>query len=167
MISKQNKGVWFAGGLTLVSLAAILGALLIVGGPQQARDERMDSKTFGQMLQTGQMLRCYYAEKGELPLEPRDALRLTPTDKNKNICKIRTRFGDQTFAKNITYTQPKTGTAKLCADFKRPIKSSNIKVMLQGAYISYQEETITAFAFNTPRPASGETCYLADFTNAP
>lgn len=163
MTKSHDFGTWLMGALVTTALVASLAALTIVGGPSQARDERSDSHTLGQLVSAGQMLKCYHAEKGRLPNDPADALLILTSKENRNTCRIGRRDNS---IDRITYTRPKPDTARLCATFKRPIKANTIQNMLYGADVSYEPQMAVLFDFNKARPEAGETCYEAIFTLA-
>lgn len=164
MTKSHDFGAWLMGALVTIALVASLAAFSIVGGPAQARDERSDSQTLGQLVMAGQMLKCYHAEKGILPDDPADALIIRTSKENQNTCRIGRRDNS---IDRITYTRPKPDTARLCATFKRPIRANTIHNMLYGTYVSYEPQMAVLFDFNKARPEAGETCYQAVFTRSP
>lgn len=161
MTKKRSLGGWLMGGLIGVSLMAILLALSVVGGPGKARDEKHDRTALAQLVSAGQMIKCYYSEKSQLPEQPEDAMRILVSDENRSACRLNRQSQKPDI--DITYTQLTPTKAQICATFKRPIKASNIQSMLRGTYLSYETQTIGLFSFDRSRPEAGLACYEADF----
>ena len=57
----------FGWGLAAIIIATVIGALMMVGGPSKARDEKIDAKRLSNMQQTARVIRCYADNKNDVP----------------------------------------------------------------------------------------------------
>lgn len=168
MTRPRKTGAFLISILAGLSLAAIIAGLVIIGGPQQAREVKHDEALLAELIKSGHFLKCYYAGTKDLP-ETQAQLRnwhqteILPKDCRRYNYSIRAPF-----FKEISYTRLSTRTARLCAIFKHPTPFANRRTDVRpsaNTYLSYESSTLAFFGFNKPRATAGEACFEASFSD--
>ncbi len=154
---------WVSG---LVMALAIIGGLLIIGGPGQARAEKQDNARLKAMSETAYAISCYSDNVGALPED--SAPIKTQVEKATSVitsskkCKNLNWETDPVSDKEFEYIRVEDHEFQLCAVFARP--SSD-----KGGYGKYRHVTGN-YAFDSvlsgmdkPRPNAGRHCYTAKY----
>lgn len=72
--SKRNLGPVLALTGAGIAIAAVIAGFIAVGGPGQARDERLDLFTEGHLFTTVEVLHCAFESSGGIPASFQEAL---------------------------------------------------------------------------------------------
>lgn len=156
--SKLNLGTLLAGGLVLISAAAVIAGLVIVGSPQKARDNKRDNNLLQALVISSRTLQCYKQNFGSLTEDPQEmiaalnALPSTKNDANKNRCTHADWPDDPIAGADVSYRDLNEETFEICGNFllpdpKMPESGNHSNNILIG--------------LNTPRQSAGEHCYIS------
>jgi hypothetical protein len=163
MTSKRDLGpaVALVGGVVI--LAAVIAGFLAIGGPGDARDQRLDYLTMSRIEALADGAQCAYSWS-EKTFETAEEVRLA-TDK---ILGSNGEFACRHFSSNlrniavgaganpdnpgdVTYSLMDDNHIRVCGNFRRPFDPDRPRSYAFG----YQDDT---FEFSRPRPA-GVYCY--------
>ena len=158
MTNKFN--VLFGWSVAAVIIAAIIGGLLMVGGPVKARDHKIDAKRLSNMHKTARVISCYADDNDDLPqtsAPAREALASRSISSGKTQrCKNLTWDVDPVTQTEFEYNRLGPQSFELCGVFartgdsqsgqKRPVYNVNNRDVLDT---------------KPPRESSGRFCYSA------
>jgi len=153
----------FGWGLAAIIIATIIGALMMVGGPSKARDEKIDAKRLSNMQQTARVISCYADDKNDVPETSQIAKtalgerNIFPqvNDKGRRRCLNLNWETDPVTQKEFEYKRLDQNSFELCAVFLR--KGSSHTQRTSYAYNYNQAVLITG----NPRESAGRHCYKA------
>lgn len=167
MTSRRDLGPILAvGGLVLV-VAAVIGGFLAVGGPGDARAQRLDDQTLDKLISLAHTAQCAYNAAGhtfptpdEMYAEAEKTARAGAQPECMQISPLPTvpkpvgSDGDPATPGEIDYVVIDDSHIRLCGNFRQPFDP-------QGDRPSYpaMERHVTYPEFQAPRPKSGPHCY--------
>jgi len=153
----------FGWGLAVIIIATVSGALMMVGGPSKARDEKIDATRLSNMQQTARVISCYADDINDVPksiqlaktaLEERS---ITPTanDKGRRRCRNLRWKTDPVTQEDFEYKRLSQKSFELCAVFLR-------KGSYQTRQASYNYNSNSAVLItDKQRESAGRHCYKA------
>ncbi len=160
MTSKRNLGPAIALTGAGIAVAAVIAGFVVVGGPGDARERRLDAMTIGRITDMMNIVQCAFNGTGVAPASFADALNATGwTDQNRSNVACRLGIESSYFAAADTDTPTTPGSAtykalgsdsvRVCANFRRPYEGEECEGVCYGSteYTEWLE----------PRP-SGVVC---------
>lgn len=166
MTRRRNLGVWMLAGLAGICITAVIAALLIVGGPGQARDEAFDKDVQRSLLSANWGLICFYEQNASLPESLSDLETWTGLGSRKDDCRSDYSRVRTTELASLRYERRSDSHARVCADFKRksPPWARRNQLRSQGIYWgNYPPEGVGLAGLTLPRADGGEHCYEGNF----
>lgn len=162
MTSKRNLGPVLALTGAGIAVAAVIAGFILVGGPGDARERRLDQMTMDRITAIFATIQCAYNATGAIPStidEARTTRALPPgPDVNAGLC------GDSVVMETlkvapqaaapgeITYSRIDSNHVKICGNFRRPkLKEESIDYYRTPLWAGYPQLSET-------RPA-GVHCY--------
>ncbi|HEY7800966.1 MAG TPA: hypothetical protein VIA80_19515 [Hyphomonadaceae bacterium] len=120
MTSKRDLGPILAIVGGVIVLAAVIAGFIVIGGPGDARDQRLDAQTTARLDQVAAMAQCAFALKGQTPKDLaemraaiRDALKANPDIPACNRYTLDSDFP------GADYTRIADDRIRLCGEFRR------------------------------------------------
>lgn len=132
MTSKRNFGPVLALTGAGIAIAAVIAGFVLVGGPGDARDRRLDDLTMSWITQGLQLAHCVYNATGKAPatIEEAHSMRAVPANpidpprfcgRGEPPLNSRLHTGDQPAAPgDATYRAINSNRVRLCGNFRRP-----------------------------------------------
>lgn len=132
MTSKRNLGPVLALTGAGIAIAAVITGFILVGGPGDARDRRLDGLTMSWITEGIQVAHCAYNATGAAPasIEEAHTVRAVPVNpvdapafcgRGEPPRNTRLHTGDQPAAPgDATYRAIDANHVRLCGDFRRP-----------------------------------------------
>lgn len=151
MTSKPDPGLVVAIVSGIAVVAAIIAGLLIVGGPGDARDQRLDDAHYEAIGEIATAAQCVYARTGVLPPSIEEARRsVADMSVDEDACHRALLRRELDEAVDYEAVQP--NRINLCAEFRRP--SPPLDRQSLQAYADRFPELAE------PRTEIGRRCYL-------
>lgn len=135
MISRRNLGPVLALTGAGIATAAVIAGFILVGGPGDARERRLDDMTMNRLANGIRIAQCAFNITGSVPasIEEAHAMRRAPTDPAGpgSLCgngepaeTTRLRTGDKPVAAgDVSYQATGAANIRLCGNFRRPYRS--------------------------------------------
>ena len=146
-------------GVAATIAFAIIGGLMMVGSPMQARDFKLDAKRLSNMQSTARVISCY-ADKRGLPetLTPikaalEDGLKYDSKEQRCRYLKWQT---DPLTEVDFAYRRVSDTSFELCGVFAR-----KQDIRQAGGAVIYGTNKKAVLNTTTPRAAAGRHCYRA------
>lgn len=169
MTSRRNLGPALALTGAGIAVAAIIAGFILVGGPGDARAERLDQIALDRINSAIGTAQCAYRATGKAPATIEDARQvyakaLNPTDPpllcgGQPVRDEHIGTGSEPPAPgNVVYSAMDATHARICSNFRRPLKEKD----RQAFYFPFSEIYPDVLA---PRPA-GVHCYDIDLSKA-
>jgi hypothetical protein len=165
MTSKRDLGPLLAvlGG-ALVAAAVVVG-FLVVGGPGDARDRRLDEMTMGRITDIANIARCAFNATGSAPDTIEEAASIAgwlDPDEAPRSCSLGTRpehravqlGGEPADVGEISYEALSANGITICGRFRRPSDPEGCNGICN-RYTPFPE-------LEQPRPAAGVHCYTLE-----
>jgi len=149
----------FGWGVAAVIIAAIIGGLLMVGGPMKARDHKIDAKRLNNMQMTARVISCYADENGlSAAIAPaKQALEsneIKPGKKQR--CRNLKWETDPVTNAEFEYIRVKEKSFEICGVF---LRASDTQAGLRRPV--YNANNRNVLDTKVPREMSGRYCYAA------
>ena len=168
MTSKRNLGPILAIAGSAVAIAAVITGFVLVGGPGDARDRRLDEIVQGRINNVVVVVQCAFDATGEAPMSLA-AAKSTPrpagTDNAYPLCQGNDVNGFEVGQGlqpaghgDITYNRTGPARIDVCGNFRAPLKKGEAGYYAGMGYIYPQLEDA--------RP-KGVHCYTIDLIKAP
>jgi len=154
MTSKRDLGPPLAlAGLAVVVVAVIAG-FIAVGGPGDARDQRLDAMTTGRIMNIASAANCAFTLDGAAPANTaavRSAIeRAGQRSPDGGVCDI---YGSLPLNNQVEYSRLANDRIRVCSEFRRPYEPEAARET------SYPNPRGNRFPeLDAPRPA-GHHCY--------
>lgn len=154
MTRNRDLGPILAIAGAALAVVAVIAGFIIIGGPGDARDRRLDEMTMQRVYAAAKMANCVFTLDGAAPAEIRDAreriaeaARVNP---NQTECTYFTLNSDMPSA---AYSRLDESHIRVCAEFRRPYDPGPNDALerLNSSYAEFPE-------LLEPRPA-GQHCY--------
>ena len=153
----------FGWGVAAIIIAAIIGGLMMVGGPSKARDEKIDAKRLSNMQQTAHVISCYVDNETDVPQTSQPAKTaftertIFPqvSDKGRTNCASLKWETDPVTKEEFEFNRLGENSFELCAVF---IRKSNAR---GGQYRSVYNRNRNVLDTTKPRENAGRHCYSA------
>lgn len=162
MTSKRNLGPALAMAGAGIAIAAVIAGFILVGGPGDARERRLDEIAMNRITRVISTVQCAYNATGAIPtsLEDAGAARFTstqpsdppiPCDSSRGDASIST--GEQPAAPGyVTYRAVDATHIRVCGNFRRPKSATD-------AQDAYRDSLWATYPqLNEARPA-GVHCF--------
>lgn len=131
MTSKRNLGPILAIAGGAIAIAAVITGFILIGGPGDARDRRLDEMTMGRVTDVLNIAQCAFNEIGSAPASIDDARKVQrkPDDRNDApTCAYNSAPKDIPVSAgtnppnpgDVSYAAVSTQHIKICAKFRRP-----------------------------------------------
>jgi len=150
----------FGWGVAAVIIAAIIGGLMMVGGPSKARDQKIDANRLQNMQFTARVISCYADDNNGLPASVdtiKAALKNNAITRGKKQQCRNLKWGtDRVTKAEFEYNRLDKSSFELCGVFARPASKKNIKQRPV-----YNAGRNTILDTNVSRLGSGRFCYGA------
>lgn len=172
MTSKHNLGPVIALTGAGIAVAAVIAGFILVGGPGDARERRLDDMTMQRISSVTQTAQCVFNVTGAAPVSIEEmhtvAMRAAASGKT-DACgygapqlasdsKVQT-GGPPQAAGDVSFEKLDNSRIRICGNFRRPFDPTNTpSIWGDGPYAELQQA----------RPAAGEHCYeitLVKFDN--
>ena len=162
MTSKRNLGSILAMAGGVVAIAAVITGFIVIGGPGDARERRLDSATMNRVENVISVAQCALNITGAAPASIEDAHALRPPPTQDNPVPVtcggdasvhpQIKTGEQPAGPgDVVYSAIDATHIRICGSFRRPFSDRDkdeFYTPLGGAYPQLSE----------PRPA-GVHCY--------
>lgn len=158
MTNKMNA--IFGWSVAAVIIAAIIGGLLMVGGPIKARDHKIDAKRLSNMHKTARVISCYADDNDDLPLTSTPARKALATSSissgKKQRCRNLSWEVDPVTKTEFEYNRLGPQSFELCGVFTR--KGDSHSGQKRPVYNANNRNVLDT---NPSRESSGRFCYSA------
>ncbi len=154
MTSKRDLGPILAIAGAVVAIIAVIAGFVVIGGPGDARERRLDEMTMQRVYTAAKMAHCAFILDGAAPAEISDArakiAEAARANPNQTACGFFTLDSDMPGA---AYSRLDESHIRVCGDFRRPYDpgSNDAIERLNSSYAEFPE-------LLAPRPA-GQHCY--------
>jgi hypothetical protein len=156
MTSSRNLGPVLAIAGAAVVGAAVVAGFLVVGGPGDARNARLDEQTLAEVKQTAQHARCAFTLLGRVPdsmQEIRTAIEERTRLYPEGMCR-QTRSDEIGRAEPVEYERVDDTHIRLCADFRAPTRPVE-----RERFYAYFPDGGFFPELDAPRPQAGRHCF--------
>lgn len=164
MTSKPNLGPILAMAGGIVAVVAVIAGFIVIGGPGDARDRRLDEMTKGRVMDALNIAQCAFDETGVAPAtieEARMVRRKSVNEGEAATCALGTTAENAPISAgrkpaapgDVSYEATTSNRIKICANFRRPSDSESCNGI---CYRAPRETTYPQLA--APHPA-GVHCY--------
>jgi hypothetical protein len=168
MTSKRDLGPLLAIAGGAIAIVAVIAGFIIIGGPGDARERRLDEMTIGRLNDVFNIVQCAYNGSKIVPASFADAIKaqgriavnepLQPCNFSimpENLPVLAGRAPPN--PGDISYEATGPSSVKLCANFRRPLEAPTCNGICDSSY--------RGGVFQTARPA-GIHCYDMDLTES-
>ena len=150
----------FGWGVAAVIIAAIIGGLLMVGGPGKARDQKIDAKRLSNMHMTARVISCYALDNDGLPQNSATAKKALESRSikagEKQRCRNLKWEVDPVTEEEFEYKRLEQKSFELCGVFLR--EGDNQSGQRRPVYNANSRNVLDT---SPSREASGRFCYIA------
>lgn len=175
MTRQRNLGPVLALAGAGIALAAVIAGFLLVGGPGDARDKRLDEATEDRIADAVRMAQCAYYITGAAPAAFEEA-RATPVDGREwNLPIVCNSFNEDSGRKSartaaqpespgdVTYQATDNDSIRVCGNFRRPADMAD-----EERYSRGRGDVLALFpSLREDRPQAGVHCYAIDLLENP
>lgn len=153
----------FGWGVAAIIIAAIIGGLMMVGGPSQARDEKIDAKRLSNMQQTARVISCYAHNENDVPqtsqpaktaLDERNIIPRLSANGRPNCASLKWET-DPVTKEEFEFQRISKNSFELCAVF---IRKGNSR---RGQNRTVYNRNRNVLDTTQPRERAGRHCYSA------
>lgn len=161
MTSKRDLGPILAITGAAIAIVAVIAGFIVIGGPGDARDRRLDEMTMQRVYTVAKMANCAFILDGAAPAEISDArariAEAARANPNQTACDFFTPDSDMPGA---AYSRLDENHIRVCGNFRRPydLGSNDVLERMNSSYAEFPE-------LLEPRPA-GQHCYDLELTQS-
>ena len=175
MTSRRNLGPILALGGGALAVAAIVAGFLLVGGPGDARDRRLDEMTEDRIADAVRMAQCAYYISGTAPAALENARAAADDSSLRGLQIVCNRYNEvsgrdraRTAAQpespgDVTYQALGGASIRVCGSFRRAYSAAKNERQSSG-----RGDVLALFpALLEDRPAPGVHCYDLELRSPP
>jgi len=153
----------FGWGVAVIIIGAIIGGLMMVGGPSKARDEKIDAKRLSNMQQTARVINCYADNENDVPktsqlaknaLDEKNIIPRMSAERRRNCVNLKWET-DPVTKEEFEFSRLSQNSFELCAVFLRKDNRPTGR-----AIYPYRTNNRVLNA-DKPRESAGRHCYTA------
>jgi hypothetical protein len=159
MSARTNALIGWGGGAVMI--VAIIGGLMLIGGPGEARAKKQDAARLTALQKTAFAISCYSDNVGALPYKT-ESIKAMIDDKNSEIygstrCRNIGWETDPVSKAEFEYNRTEDHVFEICAEFERPSRGGDTYYRY-GYVDDYRNVLIGTLE---AREQSGRYCYVA------
>lgn len=150
-----------------IAAAAVIAGFIVIGGPGDARDRRLDEIAMERIMQASQLVQCAFNLSGAAPATIEEAGKIVSSGAAAGTLPNCPYYPDTTANQigqgsnpaapgDTTYEKVSNTSVRYCGNFRRPFAPS------KPAQPDYRRDDYFGGSWQDPRPKAGPHCYEVD-----